>query len=70
MTEQQGRAQRFCGLHVKGEPLILNIWNVGSAKVVSAGGAKAIVTGSWSIAAAHGFGDGERLPLDLMLENL
>lgn len=71
MTEQQKHAQRFHDLHVKGDPLILfNIWDAGSAKAVADAGAKAIATGSWSVAAAHGFEDGEQLPLDLMLENL
>ena len=32
-------------------------------------GAKAIATGSASVAAAHGFADGEALPLDLVLAN-
>jgi 2-methylisocitrate lyase-like PEP mutase family enzyme len=33
-------------------------------------GAKAIATGSWSVAAAHGFFDAEALPLDLALANV
>ena len=71
MTEQQKRAERFRDLHVKGEPLVLfNVWDAGSAKAVAASGAQAVATGSWSVAAAHGFGDGERLPLRLALENL
>jgi len=71
MTNQKGRAQRFRELHVKGDPLILfNIWDAGSAKAVASTGAKAVATGSWSVAAAQGFDDGEQLPLELMLENL
>lgn len=71
MTSQKDRAQRFQELHVKGDPLILfNIWDAGSARAVAEGGAKAIATSSWSVAAAHGFDDGEQLPLELMLENL
>lgn len=71
MTEQQKRAERFRELHVKGEPLVLfNVWDAGSAKAVAASGAKAVATGSWSVAAAHGLEDGERLPLMLVLENL
>ena len=61
----------FRALHVAGDPLILfNAWDAGSAKVIAAAGAKAIATGSWSVAAAHGFADGEQLPLDLALANL
>lgn len=71
MTDQKGRAQRFRELHVKGDPLILfNIWDAGSAKAAASTGAKAVATGSWSVAAAQGFDDGEQLPLELMLENL
>ncbi len=71
MTSQQEKATLFTSLHVKGYPLILfNIWDAGSAQAVQDVGAKAIATGSWAVAAAHGFSDGEKLPLDLVLGNL
>lgn len=71
MTGQKERAKQFQNLHKKGDPLILfNIWDAGSAKAVASSGAKAIATCSWSVAAAHGFEDGEQLPLELALENL
>lgn len=71
MTSQQEKATLFTSLHVKGNPLILfNIWDAGSAQAVQDVGAKAIATGSWAVAAAHGFSDGEKLPLDLVLGNL
>ena len=71
MQKQLERAGAFKALHVPGRPLILfNIWDVGSAKAVAAGGAKALATGSWSVAAANGFADGERIPLDLCIANL
>ena len=58
-------------MHIPGEPFVLfNIWDVGSAKAVVASGAKAIATGSWSVADANGFADGERLPLALAIDNL
>ncbi|MEL7538210.1 MAG: isocitrate lyase/phosphoenolpyruvate mutase family protein [Pseudomonadota bacterium] len=58
-------ATAFADLHVAGEPLVLyNVWDAGSAQAVAAAGAKAIATGSASVAAAQGFADGERLPLD------
>ena len=48
--------QRFAALHAPGEPLVLfNAWDAGSARAVAKGGAKAIATGSWSVAAANGF---------------
>jgi 2-methylisocitrate lyase-like PEP mutase family enzyme len=71
MTTQRERADIFRDLHVKGTPLILfNIWDAGSAKAIEEAGAKAIATGSWSVAAANGFSDGEKLPLDFALANL
>lgn len=65
------RARAFAALHVKGNPLVLfNIWDAGSAQAVAEAGAKAIATGSWSVAAAAGFGDGEALPLTDALANI
>lgn len=65
------KALAFRALHVKGDPLVLfNIWDPGSARIVAEAGAKAIGTGSWSVAAAQGFQDGERLPLELAIANL
>ena len=60
----------FAALHVPGDPLILyNIWDAGSAKAVAEAGAKAIATGSASVAAAQGYHDAEALPLELALAN-
>ncbi|MEP6902364.1 MAG: isocitrate lyase/phosphoenolpyruvate mutase family protein [Actinomycetota bacterium] len=71
MTTQKDKADGFRDLHVKGNPLILfNIWDAGSAQAIEEAGAKAIATGSWSVAAANGFGDGEKLPFDFALANL
>src|ERR1700729_2813654 len=68
MTDQTGKAEQFRGLHVPGRPLILfNIWDAGSAKAVASGGARAIATGSWSVASANGFADGELVPLRLAI---
>lgn len=61
---------QFSALHVPGKPLILfNVWDAGSAAAVTRAGAKALATGSWSVAAAHGFHDAEALPVDLALAN-
>lgn len=65
------RYREFAALHVPGEPLILyNIWDAGSARAVAAAGAKAIATGSHSVAKAHGYEDGETMPFDLVIANL
>jgi 2-methylisocitrate lyase-like PEP mutase family enzyme len=62
--------QRFAALHVSGEPLILfNVWDAGSAQAVAKAGAKAIATGSASVAMANGLGDGQEVPLELALAN-
>jgi 2-methylisocitrate lyase-like PEP mutase family enzyme len=71
MSDQTRKAEQFRALHIPGKPLVLfNIWDAGSAKAVTAGGAKAIATGSWSVANANGFADGERIPLVLAIDNL
>jgi 2-methylisocitrate lyase-like PEP mutase family enzyme len=71
IMNQIERANLFRKLHVPGDPLILfNIWDAGSARAVQDAGAKALATGSWSVAAAHGYKDGETLPLNLVFENL
>ena len=68
---QKEKAEAFNSLHVKGSPVILfNIWDAGSARTLEQAGAKAIATGSWSVAAANGFDDGETLPLALVLANI
>jgi 2-methylisocitrate lyase-like PEP mutase family enzyme len=64
------KAARFAELHRPGDPVILfNAWDAGSAKAVAEAGAKAIATGSASVAGAHGYADAESLPLDLALAN-
>ena len=51
------KTENFAALHQPGNPLILfNIWDAGSAVAVSKAGAKAIATGSWGVAGAHGLG--------------
>jgi len=71
MTTQKEKAELFKSLHIKGAPLILfNIWDAGSARVIEQAGAKAIATGSWSVAAANGFDDGEKIPIELVFANL
>lgn len=65
MNSQIERAEIFRSLHIPGDPIVLyNIWDAGSAVAVARGGAKAIATGSWSVAAAQGYSDGEEMPLD------
>src|SRR3569623_2570956 len=64
------KAGIFARLHQPGDPVILyNAWDTGSARAVVRAGAKAVATGSWSVAAAWGYEDGEQLPLELVLTN-
>ncbi|MHA7127986.1 isocitrate lyase/PEP mutase family protein [Janibacter indicus] len=63
--------RRFAALHDTARPLVLvNVWDAGSARVAADAGAPALATGSWAVAAAHGYADGEQLPLPLALDNL
>jgi 2-methylisocitrate lyase-like PEP mutase family enzyme len=71
MPKQTSLAEAFHRLHVPGQPLVIfNAWDAGSARAVAAAGAKAIGTGSWSVAAAHGYPDGEQMPLSLAIANI
>jgi 2-methylisocitrate lyase-like PEP mutase family enzyme len=71
MPTQAQFAAAFRALHVSGRPLVLfNAWDAGSARAVAAAGATAIATGSWSVAAANGYPDGESIPLPFALDNL
>lgn len=67
--DQTARASHFKQLHIPGQPLVLyNAWDAGSAKAVADAGASAIATGSWSVAGAQGYSDGQRIPMDFLLK--
>lgn len=67
MTQAQ-KAETFTALHVPGDPVVLyNIWDAGGAAALAKAGAPAVATGSWSVAAAQGYGDGEAIPLDFLV---
>lgn len=64
------KAKTFAALHVPGDPLILfNVWDAGSAQAVARAGAKAIASGSASVAGAYGARDGEDVPMEVALAN-
>jgi len=70
MSDTSTRAGAFAALHVPGNPLVLyNVWDAGSAQAVARAGAKAIATGSASVAEANGFTDGEEVPMDFAIAN-
>lgn len=69
MNCQRDKAHRFHALHTPGTPVMLfNIWDAGGAMALQKHGAQAVATGSWSMAAAHGYQDGEEIPLQLLLQ--
>ena len=72
MTDDQTRAKatRLLELHRAPELLtVVNVWDVISATVVAdVPGTRALATASHSIAASHGYPDGEHIPVELMLE--
>ena len=63
------KAAELLRLHADPELLVLvNVWDVISATVVAElPGCRALATASHSIAASHGYPDGEKIPLDLMI---
>ncbi|MBA3882999.1 MAG: isocitrate lyase/phosphoenolpyruvate mutase family protein [Chthoniobacterales bacterium] len=67
----ENKAAHFRSLHQTGSPLVLfNVWDAGSTRVVAKAGAAAIATGSWSVAAAQGFDDGEKISRDVVIDVL
>ncbi len=65
------KIEAFRALHIPGDPLVLfNIWDAGSARAVAGAGAKAIATGSYGVAEAQGFKDGEAFAIEDALRNL
>ncbi len=57
-------AQTFHQLHDPKNPLLLaNVWDAGSARLFESLGAKAIATTSAGVSWAHGYPDGDAIPL-------
>lgn len=70
MPTQAEKARTFHALHVKGDPVVLfNCWDPGTATIIAGAGSKALATGSKPVAMAFGYEDGEKIPLDLALDN-
>jgi 2-methylisocitrate lyase-like PEP mutase family enzyme len=69
MTTNPDKARELLRLHTDHELLVLvNVWDVITATTVAATpGTKALATASHSIAAAHGYPDGEVIPRDEMI---
>jgi 2-methylisocitrate lyase-like PEP mutase family enzyme len=68
LVAQRQRAQDLLALHRPGDPIVLiNVWDVVSARLIERSGARAIATTSAGIAWALGYPDGERIPRAEML---
>ncbi len=70
MSTQVEKAQTLARLHAAPEILrVVNVWDVVSAKAIAAlPETRAIATAGHSIAATFGYPDGEKIPLELMLD--
>ena len=70
MSSQVEKAQSLAQLHAAPEILrVVNVWDAVSAKTIAAlDETRAIATAGHSIAATFGYGDGEKIPLELMLD--
>ena len=69
MTSIGDKARELLRLHTDPELLlVVNVWDAITATVVAqTPGTKALATASHSIAAAHGYPDGEKIPRDEMI---
>ena len=61
---------RFRALHRASVLVLPNAWDALSARLVEQAGAQAIATGSAAVAWAHGYRDGEQLPLWRLLDTV
>lgn len=59
--EQKKKAETLRALHAGTGPLLLvNVWDVASARLIEEAGFPAIATSSAGVAFAHGFPDGQK----------
>ena len=63
-------AARFHQLHADGLLLLANAWDAGTARLAQAAGARAVATSSAAVAWAHGWPDGDALPVELVLQTV
>jgi 2-methylisocitrate lyase-like PEP mutase family enzyme len=68
-TSTKSKAVAFHQLHHTDQILVLpNSWDALSALILKEAGAKAVATTSAGLAWAHGYGDGEKLPVDMLIQ--
>jgi len=67
-AEQKEKAQAFRALHSRPETLVLvNVWDVASARIVEEVGFPAVATTSAGVAFSNGFPDGQKIHPDQMM---
>lgn len=68
---QTAKAELFHKLHDGPDVLVLpNAWDAASAAIMADAGAKAVATSSAAVAWAHGFADGDVLPIDRVVTTI
>ena len=69
--EQKKKAEAFRAMHHGPDPLLLvNVWDIASARIVEEAGFPAIATSSAGIAFARGYPDGQKIPADQMFAKI
>ena len=69
-TELATLATLFHGLHADGLLRLPNAWDAGTARLARDAGARAVATSSAAVAWAHGWPDGDALPIELLLQTV
>ncbi len=69
--DQRRKAETLRALHSAEKPLLLvNVWDVASARIIEEAGFWAVATTSAGIAFAQGFPDGEKIGAERMIESV
>ena len=63
---RENPAALFHRLHQEGLLILPNAWDAGSARLIESRGARAIATTSAAVAWAHGYADGDLLPVSIL----
>ncbi len=68
MTQAE-KAESFRKQHHENKILILpNVWDTISARLIASAGFRSVATASFSVAAANGYPDGEKIPFEKLLD--
>lgn len=70
MTSIAERTAQFRHLHADGLLLLVNAWDAGTARLMESLGSRAIATTSAGVAWAHGYRDGDELPVSRLFDTV